>query len=87
MKSFMVSNGKALANLGFSFGIGPKTKSDFGRTICYWTKKLTSSKAQWSITRVMKVEKQFEAIKKQKRTSTIQLLYLPLYTLWWLWSR
>ena len=55
---------KVSANLGFGFGIGPKTKSGFGRTICYWTKKLTSSKAQWSITRVMKVEKQFEAIKK-----------------------
>ena len=51
---------------------------------CYWTKKLSSSKAQWSITRVMKVEKQFEAIKKQKRTNTIQLLYLLLYTLRWL---
>ena len=82
-------------NFGISYGIGQKylpiwvsvsdlkQDSDFSSKLRYWTKKLTSSKAQWSITRVMKVEKQFEAIKKQKRTNTIQLLYLPLYTLWW----
>ena len=51
-------------------------KTEFNWCVVIGQKKLTSSKAQWSITRVMKVEKQFEAIKKQKRTSTIQLLYL-----------